>query len=364
MKILIAGDWHSEVHEETVFQAFRQLGHEPLRFAWHEYFEPRDALGKIGLLLLKAQNKYMFGPRVDQLNHDLVGQVTAERPELLFAYGGSHVYPDTLRLIRRVCPQTILISYNNDDPFSPLYPKWKWRHFLAGVPEYDLVLAYRLHNLVEFRTAGANRVELLRSWFVPERNRPVDLTEEDRKRYQCDVVFVGHYEDDERVEYLRAVVRAGYKLRIWGPGYDWDPAIKHIPELKDQVPVRLVWGEDYNKALCGAKIALCFLSKLNRDTYTRRCFEIPASGVFLLSSHSPDLESMFVAGEEAEYFHSVEGMIDKIRVYLDDDQRRRNVASAGRTKVVAAGHDVRSRMSSLLQMVHEINKVSGNAQLN
>src|SRR5206468_7155798 len=131
-------------------------------------------------------------------------------------------------------------------------------------PVYDIALAYRQHNLDDLRAAGARRVGLLRSWFDPERNHPIDLTAGEKKEFETDVVFVGHYEPDGRLEALEAVVRAGFRLRLFGPGYDWDPVIARSHHLRDLRPVRLVWGEDYNRALCGAKIALCFFSRLIR----------------------------------------------------------------------------------------------------
>jgi spore maturation protein CgeB len=106
--------------------------------------------------------------------------------------------------------------------------------------------------------------------------------------------------------------------------------------------------------LCGARIALCFLSKLNRDTYTRRCFEIPASGTLLLSEYSDDLAGMFREGVEADYFRSPEEMIEKIRCYLDDDALRRRVAAAGRLRVVDDGHDVVSRMAQVIGWINGI----------
>ena len=102
-----------------------------------------------------------------------------------------------------------------------------------------------------------------------------------------------HIVPDQRVALLESIVRRGWHLRLFGPGYDWDLVIHRSPELAGQVPVRLVWGEEYNRALCGARVALCFLSKLNGDTYTRRCFEIPAARTFILSEYSDDLASLF-----------------------------------------------------------------------
>jgi hypothetical protein len=354
VKVLVVGDWHSELHEEAVFQALKQLGHDPIRFGWHEYFKSNSRLSTLFRPFYKAQNKYLLGPVVSKINRDVEELVKRQRPDLVFLYRGTHILPDTLRAIRRVSPRSIVVSYNNDDPFSPRQPRWLWRHFMGSLPECDLVLAYRHHNIKNLLLAGAKRVELLRSWFIPERNHPVTLTDEERRRYGSDVVFVGHHESDERVAYLEEVVRKGWQLRLFGPGYDWDPVVRRSAQLHRQAPVRLVWGDEYNLALCGAKIALCFLSKLNQDTYTRRCFEIPATCTLMLAEYTDDLATLFREGEEVEFFRNREEMIAKISRYLSDEERRRAVAEGGYRRVLADGHDVASRMRQLMSWVEEI----------
>ena len=356
MKILIAGNWHSLLHEEPVYRAFEKLGHKPLRFRWHLYFKPTNSLQRIFTPFFKAQNKYGLGPIINRVNRDLIDMVKHELPDIVFIYRGILIYKETLQRIKEVAPATVLLGYNNDDPFSTIYPKWQWRHFLAGVPEYDLVLAYRLHNLNEFNAAGAKQVELMRSWFVPELNYPVILSEEDRNRYECDVVFVGHYENDGRIKYLEEIVHRGWDLRIFGHDYGWHPSILRSELLKKYYPLCTVWGSDYNKALCGAKVALCFFSKLNRDTYTRRCFEIPASGTLLLSEYSDDLAGLFKRGVEADYFRNIKELIDKLEMYLVNEELRKRVARAGMEKVNSAGHDVKSRMEQLLKWVADVRK--------
>ena len=355
MKFLIAGSWHSELHEESVARALAALGQEVGEFRWHEYFIPRAGwMRAADEFQRRAQNKLLAGPELRRLNRDLVAKASRERPDAVLIYRGTHVFPETLRCLREAVPGIKLLGYNNDDPFGPEQPRYMWRHFLAGVPEYDLMLAYRRSNLYEFQRAGARRVELLRSWFIPERNHPVSLSAEDAARYDCDVAFVGHYEPDQRVSCLEAIVRRGWRLRLFGPGYDWDPVIRRSPELKSQIPVRLVWGEDYNRALCGARIALCFLSKFNRDTYTRRCFEIPAAGTLMLSEYSEDLATLFQEGKEAEFFRDQDEMMTKLEIYLNDDSRRRMVAEAGVARVHRDGHDVMSRMRQVVAWMDEM----------
>lgn len=363
MRVLVVGDWHSELHEEVVVMALRQLGHEVHGFKWHSYFSAAPGLiGRMRHVFQRLQDKFVSGPLVARVNRDLLACVERIAPEVVFIYRGTHVSAATLRSIRKRVHGAVLVGYNNDDPFAPSQPRYLWRHFLDAVPEYDLMLAYRHANLPEYRAAGARRVELLRSWYVPKRNHPVQLSRAERERFEADVVFVGHYEPDQRLEYLEEIVKHGFRLRLFGPGYDWDPVIRHSPWLKDQIPVQLVWGEDYNRALCGAKIALCFFSKLNRDTYTRRCFEIPAAGTLLLSEHSDDLATLFTPGEEVAMFSSREEMIDMIRDFLRNEARRFSIAEAGRRRLLDGRHDVVSRMEDVMAWVEDVRAQSENQE--
>lgn len=348
MKILVVGDGHSTIHEVAVVDAFKKLGHQVEAFYWQTYFNSQNPLVR---LWQRVQNKFIIGPTLNKLNADLINAAEQFSPKLMFIYRGTHITPKTITEIKQRLPDCVVYGYNNDDPFADGHPPWLWRHFLKSVPKHDLVFAYRHRNLDDFRKIGARRVELLRSWYVPELNHFVSLSEIDKVKYDCDVVFIGHYENDGRLEYLEEIVKAGYKLRLFGPGYEWNSLLAKSVVLKHLAPVYLVWNEDYNKALCGAKIALCFYSKLNRDTYTRRCFEIPAAGTLLLSEYSDDLASLYQAGEEVDMFKTKQEMIQKINLYLDNDDLRRRVAANGNQRVIIDGHNIVSRMEKVLDFV-------------
>ncbi|MBA0902052.1 MAG: glycosyltransferase [Candidatus Nitrotoga sp.] len=355
MRILVVGDWYSEVHEEGIYRAYQKLGHEVYMFKWHQYFDVEGSssslLSKIKMFCLKLQDKFIVGPTICKINRDLIKKVEECTPDMISVYRGTHVTQRTLRSIKSRHPSTCLVSHNEDDPFVDGHPYWLWRNFAASIPEYDLVLAHRLRNVEQYQQAGARNIKFLRSWYEGERTHPVTLSDEDRVRFDCDTVFVGHYEDDGRVAYLEEVVKNGFRLRLFGPGKYWDAALQKSPHLRHLVPVGLVWGEDYNKALCGARVALCFMSKLNQDTYTRRCFEIPATKTLLLSEYSDELSTLYRAGVEADFFKSKHELVQKLRHYLGNESLRASVAQAGYNRVVSDGHDVVSRMRQVLAWV-------------
>lgn len=350
MKVLVAGDWHSDLHETEVCNSLKRLGHEVLEFKWFHYFKfDVSKPCSFGALVKRIQNKFVAGPLIEKINRDFLAQVLKQKPDVIFVYRGTHLKEATLRSIRRSLPDCKLIGYNNDDPFSPKQPRYLWRHFMACVPIYDLMLAYRHANLGDFRSAGAKQVDLMRSWYVPDRSYPIELAEADKKLYECDVVFIGHYESDQRLEYLEAIVKKGYSLRLFGPAKYWQKPLEHSSVLKHLAPTRMVWGEDYNKALCGAKIALCFFSKLNRDTYTRRCFEIPATQTLMLSEYSDDLATLYEKGVEADFFSSQEEFLERIDFYINNNDVRARVAERGYSKVSSAGYDIDTRISNMLK---------------
>lgn len=351
MKILVVGDGRSNIHEVAVVAAFKELGHEVAPFYWHSYFKRRNWLTQFWK---KVQNKFLIGPTINRLNRDLTKKAVEFGPKLIFIYRGTHVKPRTLIGLKRVLPECEVFGYNNDDPFAIGHPPWLWRHFMKCVPIYDVVFAYRNRNLDDFLRIGAKRVELLRSWFLPELHKSIGVN----PNYKAECMFVGHYEGDGRAECLEALILAGVKLKLYGPynglkEFGWDIPISKSKVLQLLLPVTYLSGKEYVKAISSTSIALCFLSKLNKDTYTRRCFEIPAIGSVLFSEYSDDLATMFIDGEEAVFFRSKEELVDKVKYYLSHEDHLHRIRENGLSRVIRDGHDIYSRLKAVLELVQK-----------
>ena len=354
MKILIAGDWHSKIHEQACHDALKSIGHEVHAFKWFEYFGgyKYHDMHPAKTLLLKAQNKLIAGPLIKKINRELVQKVKRIDPDVLLVYRGTHINKETLFEIKTYSDRIFLVSYNNDDPFSKKASGLLWRHFKRSLSYYDMNFVYRDHNIEDYTAAGARNIHLLRSYYIPGRNHFVELDNEDAKKFQCDVVFAGHYENDGREKYVEEIVKNKIDFKLFGP--EWNNVVKKSGYLKKYHPVRMVLDNEYNKALCGSKIALAFLSKLNRDTYTRRCFEIPATKTFMLSEYSDDLACLFEEGVEAEFFRSKKELVEKIHYYLKNPDKRTLIAEKGFERIVKDGHDVISRMKQAVDLINRV----------
>jgi spore maturation protein CgeB len=339
VKILLAGAYRYFWYEEVCAQALEKLGHEVIRYGWNRFFK-----GKLGAI----EEKWPLGPIVAWLNWDIVARARAYHPDVIFLWRATLIWPRTVRALKRKTG-ALLVSYNNDDPFGPTRHQPLWRYFIPSIPEYDIHFVYRRINLEEYRAAGARHVELLLPYYIPQLHKPMVLTPDDAERYACDAVFVGHYEDDGRVDYLRALVGSGLHVRLFGGKY-WSRTI--LGDLAAYFgPVSPAFGEGYVKALTGAKLCLAFLSHLNRDTYSRRSFEIPACECLMLSERSDDLTRLYAAGEEAVFFTSPTDLVEQAQALLSDDNRRKQIAKAGRERCVGDGHDVVNRMRQVCRVV-------------
>jgi hypothetical protein len=153
---------------------------------------------------------------------------------------------------------------------------------------------------------------------------------------------------------LEAICQAGYQLNLFGGGWDAAlPRLKSDSPLHEKYPISPVTNSDYRYAIGGAKVALCFLSTLNQDTYTRRNFQIPAMKVAMLSQYTDDLATLYLPDTEAVFFRDKQELMAKLAKLLGDDAWRQSVATASYKKVYAAGHDVTSRMKFFLDVLCE-----------
>lgn len=339
LKVLIVEDGQYYMYGQALKDAFIKKGFQNVKFfSWSESNENNS-------IYRRAQNKLAFGPMIASINKRLLNECIAYKPDLIFLYRCRIIFPSTVKKIK--LSGAAVFSYNNDNPFSKDYPIYYWRHYRNSVKYDDVTFVYRKSNMDDCLRTGAHNVEILRSYYISERNFPLDDLAKHKKEY--DVVFLGHYEQDERLKYLLALTEAGISVGIPRSSFSGiDIGNEKLTRLDN------TGGSYYNEIINKSKIALVFLSTLNKDTYTRRCFEIPAAGTFMLSQYTEDLASMFEPDKEAVYFKTPEELVEKAKYYLEHDGEREQIARAGYERLMRDGHEIGDRVQQIVDKYYEL----------
>jgi hypothetical protein len=345
MRVLIIGEWRYEIYEEGFSVALKALNYEVLKFSTSNFF--KGFFGKIQLIVPFPFLSLIY------MNICLYFYILKEKPDLIFLWRPTHILP-----IVFINFAGIIVTYNNDDPFGPdshnLAPwhhkfLWFWYKKLIKISNFNFF--YRKINCIESYKYGSKVSLLLMPSFLPWRDKPIVLSSIDKMKFECDIVFIGHCEPDGRIDILNRIIDCKYNLKIWGNASQWIKCAG-FKNLKYKYPILPANNENYVKALSGSKIALCFLSKLNRDTYTRRCFEIPATGRLLLAERTDDLMMLFKDNEEACFFSNTDELIFKINWLLNNQSVLESISKSGLERVTRDGHDVFNRV---LEFTKKIN---------
>ncbi|WP_242344776.1 CgeB family protein [Anaeromyxobacter terrae] len=341
MKIMVVGYFHSAHWEPASVEALARLGHHVVGFDMARYWG-KDYASRV---VRRLQPRLAFA----RANRDLVAAVRKERPDAVYCRRSIEISADTLRTIRADAG-AVLVSYMNDDPFGFRRGHPMWRAFVEAIPEYDVHLVFREVNVPEFHAHGARRCRVLLPYFVPELHRRLAVTEEDRARYGCDAIFIGHGAVDHRVAFLRKAAEAGCRIKVFGPHWSGPAAPKRLGGIEVRGGV---FGEEYVKAINAARVCLCFYDHGNRDALTTRNMEIPACGSVLVAERTEAAMNVHVHGEEALFFDSPEEMIEHIRV-LRDPALRDRIGGAGLAWAAKGEHRVEARMAVVVDEIERV----------
>ncbi len=280
------------------------------------------------------QHRLLWGPRIVAVNRALIAHVRAHRPDVVLMYLGHHYHADTIRELGSLA---FVSLFHSDDPFGPRRHHPRYRLLRAALPHYQGGHFYRQATTDDARVAGLQRSATLLDFYRPWQDFP--------RAGACvhEAAFIGHFEPGFRVDCVAAAVRAGLPVQVYSHEAGWR---KGLPSdvVRSAGPAPGLYGDAYREKLSRAKVSLCFLSRWNRDVYTRRVFEIPACGGFLLCERSAFMEALYEDGREAAFFGSPEELVDKLRFYLRHDSARGAIAAAGRRRLLAGGHDIHSRL--------------------
>jgi spore maturation protein CgeB len=274
----------------------------------------------------------------------LVAAVKCERPELVIVLKGVHIGPADVLAMRAAGAFVTII--NHDDFFSLNATNISAQQ-RAALPHYDYVFVTREVNVQEVAPLNP-RVEFFPFAYHPKIHRPVAIP----PQFESDVVFVGTWEAERCALLEQLVERIPARYAIWGSLWS---NVSRRSALRPYIVGRDALEDDQCRALGGAKVALAFLRKKNRDDYTQRTFEIPACGGLLLAERTPRHLSFYREGIEAEFFdpNRPRELNEKVRMLLSEPAHRQAVRAAGMQALARQHHTYRDRLLRLLEIQRE-----------
>jgi hypothetical protein len=243
-------------------------------------------------------------------------------------------------------PQLKIFNYNNDDAFSKAYPFYFWKLYLSGIKHYDHVFCYRAKNIDDLRSLGYKSTSLLLPYYNKSRNFEIDCAK------TIDVVFIGHFENDGRDDYIVSLIKNNINIQLFGTL--WAKS-KHFAFLQEKLgEIKRLDSVNYNLVLNKAKIGLVFLSKNNNDDYTRRCFEIPMTNCVLLSERTHRLSTMFKEYESIAFFETKDELVSKVKWLLNNPDEMARISYNAKV-YVTNGFEVQNRIKKVLEVYTEGN---------
>lgn len=351
MRILFAGRFeHPATSGWQRKRGLEDLGHSIIPFQWEGTSENRlwHAL-KVRLLSHERYEKTLEAHSRGCCDR-LLKAALHHKPDLLWLEWPLLVTGETIREIKQNLPDAQIVSFQNDNPFGSFKrAAYGWLRLIEAIPFYDCNFVKRESDLVDYKAKGAVRTELFREGYSEALCYP-DL---DGASDQYPVVFTGTALD-HRISILDRLTGAyNIDVHIFGrrwnrtPLYPWRSRLLHPP-----IPF-----PEYRRVLSAARIVLGFVSHSNHDEFTRRTFEVPACGTFLLAERTPAHLSYFEEGKEAEFFSSVEECRDKINYYLKHDTERKRIADMGHRRCTESGYGIKPDLQRALQQVFGLSQV-------
>lgn len=339
MRIVYVGDLDAGGTCMQRMKALQDLGHavEPVD---NRLFAERNSLrGFASRVSYRLRRPLDFAG----VNRRILELCRTSDPDLLWIDRGLTVWPGTLAEARRIRPGVVIAGYSPDDMGSRHNQS---EYFVRGLPLHDIYFTNKSYGVAELKALGVPRVEFVANNYDRSTHRPIALTAGDMEKYGAEAGFIGTYERF-RAQSMLHLARNGVPVRIFGD---------HWPDMSGSPPAlkfagKAIYADEYVKAICAAKINLCFLRKLNRDLQTTRSVEIPACGAFMLAERTDEHLGLFEEGKEAEFFSDDAELLAKARYYLEHPQERERIAAAGRERCVRGGYSYHEMLRRALGLI-------------
>ena len=313
--------------------SLRRLGQEVIVFDVPSYTSGSR-------LMSVLRQRFPVGPLVSKINRELLVEVRASRPDVVFFDKPIYYTKETIEEIKH--SGALTVSYNQDGPFGPRNDGC-WHTFYKVFRLFDLHCLFRAADVIRYRDWGLNYIKTMFS-FEPamQYSPPEGWTDRDRTRQ---VSYIGS-PLEERPRFLQDLAEEK-RIPVVISGPNWRKFLS--PEVYARyVSHGYLSDAEYREAIWKSRINLAFISHLNEDDIGHKSIEIAACGSFLLAVRSAGHLECFEEDREAVFFSSLEECAEKARFYLGRPELREAIGRRARERAVRSGYDNDTQLARIL----------------
>jgi hypothetical protein len=278
-------------------------------------FDSKHALGD-SFWAIRINRRLYLAQSIRRANASLIVTVKTIRPDYVVVDGEVWLYPSTLQEIKKHTGS--VVYYATDDAMAR--PSHLWLHRLA-IKHYDLYLTTNRFNISELRDRYGVKTMRVGMGYDHDYYHKPTTGRDCGNQSQGPILFVGHWEPHTE-SYVSALLHAGHAVSLHGAG--WKRAKNAALRGAQPMP-----GNEYIMAISNASIALCFLSRMNRNESTGRSYEITGMRTFMLAERTDEHQYLFGDGIGAGLFSNTAELIEKAGYYLQHPTERQLVAAQG-----------------------------------
>lgn len=334
-KIFIAGSMSQvEVYEKPLINGFKKNNCLVKSFKIYKKFPINIFTFHRFILYTKLRFSYFLKKN----NNLFIKELKKFKPDILILWRTTTILPKTIGIIKKEYPNIRIILYHNDNPYTGLLNRFKYRHYLNSICHADISAIYRPSDFNDIKKFKPKKIKLLKPNYTSYLHKP----KKDKKT--IDVIFIGHFTID-REKILDILYEKKIIFEVYGPGWS---KLKNKKKWSHNIKIKKLFGKKYANKISQSKIALGFLSKKNKDVYTRRCFEITACKTMLIAPKTKELKKIYKENYEAVFWNNENEIANKIIKYLEDNKKLNRITIAGYNRIRKNAHDEISRAKEIL----------------
>jgi len=320
--------------DSAIKESFEQLGYDTVL---SNYRTKQNLLERISTKIgLKSPSlKFIVNPvlkyYLNEENKKFIETVKKEEPSLIFIIKGDHLFPDTLKELKRQnkCP---IIAYIWDDPFYSYAGSFtddlRKSNFEQGMDLYDYIFVYDTFYVEQIKKRGILNVKYLPLAADLKGFKNVAISEEEQNKYNYDICFVGAPYPN-RIKILESLKH--YSLGVYGDG--WSKYFLSIGKTTPSYYKGKAMGDKVLKIYLSSKIVLNIHDPEAREGLNTRTFDILASGAAEMVDWKKNLEMHFKIGKEIVTFKDNIDLLSSVEYYLKNHDLLREISNNGRRRV-------------------------------